>query len=132
MNDQTILQRKAARETAHTAVELVLSEAAALPPEARAVYWEEVRKLLPVATVHVGRPRGIEPFSDARAKAWGRTRIPFGQYEDTPVDELPLDYLEFLAEPSAFIRDLRRYLASRLVQQEGDQADAEGEPATEA
>jgi len=122
MNADTILQRSAARDAARIVAELVIAEAAGMPAAGQAAYWEELRKLLPreVVAPPVATPpaTAVEPFTDEQARHWGRTRIPFGKHEGTPIDEIPLDYLEHLAEPTEFIRHLRRYLASGRVRQE--------------
>ena len=61
---------------------------------------------------------GPEPFSDAQARAWGATRMPFGKHQGARIDEVPLEYLELLAAPNDFTLHLRRYLASPRIQAE--------------
>lgn len=59
-----------------------------------------------------------KPMSDAQARAFRDTRIPFGKYGGCKVDDVCLSYLCNLADPNEWIKELRRYLASELVQGE--------------
>ena len=83
----------------------------------KAAFFETLAGLLPLPKP-TARVPSVEPFSDSQARAWGRTRLQFGKYEGTPIDEVPLFYLEKLAEPNDFTRHLRRYLASTRIAME--------------
>lgn len=74
-------------------------------------------------------PRGPQPMSDAQARAFGQRRMPWGKHKDTPIDAVPLDYLEWCASrPDEFKEELNRYLMSRRVRVE---QEAAGEPVWE-
>ena len=125
--DDKILKRKEARDSARTAAELVLGEAGRHDTDSQVAFWEEIGRLLPLPPSPVRHPGtvGVEPFNDAQARAWGKTRIPFGIHQSKRIDEVPLEYLEYLATPNEFVKHLRRYLASPRIQEEGRQDDDE-------
>ena len=119
--DERILKRKEARDSAQTAAELVLGEAGRHDSDAQVAFWEQIGRLLPLPPSPVRHPGtiGIEPFNDAQARVWGKTRISFGIHQGKRIDEVPLEYLEHIATPNEFQKHLRRYLASPRIQQEG-------------
>ena len=125
--DDTILNRAAARESAQTAAELVLSEAGRHDTDAQVAFWSEIGRLLPLPPSPVRHPAStnVEPFNDAQARAWGKTRIPFGIHQGKRIDEVPLEYLEHIATSNEFQKHLRRYLASPRIQQENEQDGGE-------
>ena len=120
--DDKILKRKEARDSARTAAELVLGEAGRHDTDSQVAFWEEIGRLLPLPPSPVRHPgtTGIEPFNDAQARAWGKTRIPFGIHQGKRIDEVPLEYLEHIATPNEFQKHLRRYLASPRIVQENE------------
>lgn len=120
INDETIKNRISARELARVAAGLVVLEAGGVPPDAQNAFWDEIHKMLPATADKIADAAPVEPFTDRQARAFGRTRIPFGKFAGTCVDEVPLDYLERLCDPQPFILSLKRYLASQRVQQESD------------
>jgi hypothetical protein len=95
--------------------------------ETLAAFYETLARRLPLPTPPAMRPIGVEPFSDAQARAWGKTRIQFGKYEGQQIDQISLAYLEKLAEPNDFTRHLRRYLASQRIALEEELAEQHGQ-----
>lgn len=123
-NDR-INDRAKARTAARELAEIALAEIASTPPHAHACFWDELRAKLPqlkAPNPQIPKSLAAEPFTDAQARAWGRNTMQFGKHQGTPIDQVPLDYLERIAEPNEFTRYLRRYLASRRIQHESDQA----------
>jgi hypothetical protein len=58
----------------------------------------------------------LEPFTDAEAKAVGAEVMQFGKFVGRRIDEVELEYLEWLADASRDTwRKLARYVRSRRV-----------------
>ena len=61
----------------------------------------------------------LEPMDDTESKRTGRECLEFGKYAGQPIDEVPDDYLAWLADSSrATWIKLSRYLRSQRVQNE--------------
>ena len=118
VNAATVQRRAAAREQARVVAGLVIEEVGRVPAEAQAAFWDELKKMLPLPKPAPPAGPKAEPLTDLQSRAFGRSIIRFGKHEGTPVDEIPLDYLEMLCEPQPFIRTLRRYLASTRISME--------------
>jgi hypothetical protein len=126
--DAEILSRKQAREIAAELADLIVGETKAMSAETKAIFDETLGRLLrlplsPGSASSAEPPGTIVPFSDAHARAWGRNKMQFGKYEGQRIDEVPLSYLEKLAEPNDFTRHLRRYLASARIAMEQEAAE---------
>jgi hypothetical protein len=79
-------------------------------------FWEVVRNhAVTFAPMPPSPPATIEPLSDEAARAFGRQVINFGQYAHQRYDDVPLGYLEWLADRNI---QLVRYIRSRRVQSE--------------
>ena len=117
-----IQARKTARSIAAEVAELALGELATLPAEAHAAFYEELARRLPLPQAPPVMAT-VEPFTDAQAKGWGGNRMKFGIHQGKRIYEIPLSYLEKLAEPNDFTRHLRRYLASHRVAVEEEQVE---------
>lgn len=122
MNDDTIKRRVSARDQARLVSGLVVEDAGRIHADAQGAFWEELRRLLPRAFAPpVVKPAGGEPFNDDQARVFGNTKMPWGKYAGTRVDEVPLDYLEKLCDPQPFVKSLKRYVASqRILLENGD------------
>jgi hypothetical protein len=123
--DDDLRIRIKARETAAAIVDLAKQEAENLPHAVRPVFYEEIARRLDVKFFTPPSPAAA-PFTDAQARAWGATRIQFGMHAGKRIDEIPLSYLEKLAEPNDFVRHLRRYLASHRIALEEELAAQRG------
>ncbi len=118
--DNAVKNRVTAREQARACAALVVEEAGRVPSDAQNAFWDELHKMLPATGDKVAVAKAAEPFTDRQSRVFGRTRIPFGKHVGMCVDEIPLEYLEKLCDPSPFIRSLKRYLTSQRIRQEGN------------
>ena len=121
MNEQAILDNKHGRESAHEIAELARSETVLMREASRLRFWEtlrdEVALQLP-AQVVVG-PR---PMSDEEIREFGRSSMPFGVHCGKRIDNVPIEYLDWLLGDAAeFIRKVRQYLNSPRIQSEREE-----------
>jgi hypothetical protein len=105
------------RKTAELVFSLLEDSAGEIPDERdRRRYWGILLKLvgdkIPQGRELAESCRGA--MDDQESRQFGRLPMPFGEYRGRPVDEVPLDRLEWYATQQ-FIDDLRRYLRSRRV-----------------
>ena len=61
--------------------------------------------------------RTVTPMDDGRAKLFGSTRLPFGEFVGQRVDDVPMERLQWYADQT-FTDELRRYLESDRVKGE--------------
>lgn len=79
-------------------------------------FWEVVRNhAVAFAPMPPSPPETIAPLSDEAARKFGRIVLSFGLHRGKRYDEVPLDYLEWLADSRT---DLVRYIRSRRIQSE--------------
>lgn len=106
----TIEHNIAMRQLAATVINLAAAEAGRDPR-----FWAAIRdhalKFAPLPP----QPAAVRPMDDDDARRFGRKTLCFGIHRDKRYDEVPLDYLEWLADQNLA---LSRYLASRRVQRE--------------
>jgi hypothetical protein len=66
----------------------------------------------------------VEPMTDAEVRIFEREAIPFGKHEGTRVGCVDMNYLCRLADPSDFIKRVKRYLKNPrikwLMEEQGD------------
>ena len=82
---------------------------------ARQIVYARVLRALQAHRLYVPpKPseRKVEPMTAAQAIAFEAGCVPFGKYDGSPVGAVPIGYLCRLCDPSVWIEDLRRYLAS--------------------
>jgi uncharacterized protein (DUF3820 family) len=60
---------------------------------------------------------GVEAFTNEEAAEFGRRPIPFGEYRDVQVKDVPIERLCWYAD-QRFTDGLRRYLANKNIQAE--------------
>ena len=89
--------------------EIVQEELACLTDIEREIVINRVLRVLHERPKAAEAPKP-KPMSDAQARAFGATLMPFGKHEGWPIMELPLAYLCFLVDPSEFRTNLGRYL----------------------
>lgn len=70
------------------------------------------------------RARG-GPMTDDEARLFGRFPVPYGEFRGRPVDDVPMDRLDWYADQT-FGDQLRRYLASRRIKNEKRDEDEGG------
>jgi len=123
-DDATIRQRIHGREQAILCLEMI--EADSMPAAALEAFSAEIEKRCapPRPTPRPGPP----PMNDSESAAFGQVALPYGKHQGTKVDDVPLAYLEWMANPedSDLVRSLRRYLASDRVRREraGEEPEA--------
>lgn len=122
----SIADNMAGRKAAQTVFQLAKEEAKHLPTgKARDRFWEVLSN-----TIQEKLPKASKPSDDMtelEARTFGRQRIDFGKYEDERIDDIPMDYLRWLADAKdEFREELRRYLRSRRLKIESqDEEDDE-------
>src|ERR1700687_3124065 len=80
---------------------------------------------LGVLSKPVALPQSMCPMTDSESKRFGASLMPLGKFIGKRVDDVEMSYLEFLDEDE-WRGQLRRYLLSRRVQEEGDD-DGDGD-----
>lgn len=110
-----------AREFAHEIAQLARLESIVMRDGCRPRFWEclrdEIAKEIPPPVVSTPRQ-----MTEAEIREFGRERMRYGIHGGKPIDEVPLDYLEWLAHDSTeFIRKVRQYLNSPRIQSEREQ-----------
>lgn len=79
-------------------------------------FWEVVRNhAVTFAPMPPTPPSPVEPLSDEDARKFGVKVLGFGCYRDQRYDEVPLEYLMWIADKNT---QLVRYIRSRRVQSE--------------
>lgn len=107
----TVEHNIAMRKAAEAVVELIAAEYDDDPR-----FWQVVRDhALKRAPMPPSPPATVEPLSDEAARTFGRQVINFGQYAHQRYDDVPIRYLEWLADRNI---QLVRYVRSRRVQSE--------------
>ncbi len=116
-----IQTRIKARESGKVICELIIDEQKRFVDVSDGVglsqFWETIRSVLPPKPEPPAKPQAAKPFSAEESKRFGRTPIPYGEFRGLTVDQVPLDRLEWYAD-QRFADNLRRYLASRRIQDE--------------
>ena len=119
MNVEQIAHNVYAAAMADQVVDLAEPQALKAPQR----FWERLREL---ADQHLPRPAAaVRPelvqMTNVQAKAFGASVLSFGKHQGRRVDEVPLDYLEWLAgQENEFQKNLRRYLLSERIVREAD------------
>jgi hypothetical protein len=113
-----IQARIKARERAKVICELILDEQKQfVDVVGLSQFWETIRGILPSKPEPPAKPNAVKPFTDDEATRFGKTPVPYGEFKGLPVDQAPLDRLEWYADQK-FTDNLRRYLASRRIRTE--------------
>ena len=92
-----------------------------IPTESVRRFWQYVMESAAdlVGDVVVDKPKQLAPMSDIDARRFGRSLMPFGQHNGTSIDEVPIDYLEWLLDQQGtFMEDLACYMASTRIMSE--------------
>ena len=119
MDDQTILDNKRGRESAHQVAELARLETIPMSAVARLRFWESLRD-----EVSQELPPQVSPrqMSADEIREFGKSTIPFGVHIGKRIDNIDLGYLDWLlGESSEFVGKLRQYLADPRIQAEREQ-----------
>lgn len=121
MDDQTIIDNKRGRESAYQIAELARLETIPLSAVARSRFWEslrdEVAKEVPAPVVV-----GPKQMNDAELREFGRSTMPFGVHLGKRIDNVPIEYLDWLLGNAAeFLVNVRQYLNSPRIKAEREQ-----------
>ena len=79
-------------------------------------FWRRIEKELPRRK----EDDSSKAMTDEQSKAFGRSMVEFGKYIFQRYDDVPLDYLEWLADQNT---TLARYLESRRIREERKEAE---------
>ena len=84
--------------------------------ESHAHFWETLANLV---STHIGKVvvevSDDGPMSPLRALEFEQEVMPFGQYKGHKIVDVDLEYLVRLIDPSAFIRQLKKYIKFRML-----------------
>lgn len=115
-----------ARQAAEEAVEICNGIVAYYvgDPEFGLRFWEELDHRIGTRAGRLAREKAeadSSTMTDAEARLFGQSIVPWGAHKGATVDSVDLDYWFWMTEESGgFIRELRRYLKSDRIQQEAE------------
>ena len=113
---QLLLENIEAREKAQEVLQLAEEEISKLGSKGKERFWECVRE---AADKHLPSVKAPEPMTDKECRRFGDEEMKFGQYVGKRIDEVPLDYLEWLADTELrHSRALTRYLQAQRTRKE--------------
>lgn len=121
MDDRQVLENKHGRESAHEIAQLARLESIGMREGCRARFWEclrdEIAKEVPAQVVV-----GPKQMNDAELREFGRSTMPFGVHLGKRIDNVPIEYLDWLLGNAAeFLVKVRQYLNSPRIQAEREQ-----------
>jgi len=117
IKEEEVERRIRARETAEEIYSLVESEEEILGKHVWEVLYKKFqnRKMCETKTKEKSSRMTV-----AESRRFGKQPIPFGRFKGQPVDQVPLDMLEWYADQK-FVDELRRYLRSSRIQKEDEE-----------
>jgi 5-methylcytosine-specific restriction endonuclease McrBC GTP-binding regulatory subunit McrB len=120
-DDEKIRDNIHARESAHEIAQLARLESIGMRDGCRPRFWEclrdEISKEIPPPVVSTPRQ-----MTDAEIREFGRSTMPFGVHLGKRIDNVPIDYLDWLLGNAAeFLVKVRQYLNSPRIQAEREQ-----------
>jgi len=89
-----------------------------IPAESVRRFWQYVMESAGelVGDEVVEKPKQPKIMSDVDARRFGRSLMPFGQHKGASIDEVPIDYLEWLLDQQGtFMEDLGSYMDSERI-----------------
>lgn len=121
MDEKTILENKRGREAAHTVAEFARLDSIGMSDGCRARFWEslrdEIAKELPTPVVSTPRQ-----MSEDEIREFGRSCMPFGVHLGKRIDNVSIDYLDWLLGVATdFLSKVRQYLDSPRIQSEREE-----------
>lgn len=121
MDEKTILENKRGREAAHTVAEFARLDSIGMSDGCRLRFWEslrdEIAKEVPAPVV-----AGPKQMTEAEIREFGRSTMPFGVHLGKRIDNVPIEYLDWLLGNAAeFLVKVRQYLNSPRIQAEREQ-----------
>lgn len=120
-DDEKIRDNIHARESAHEIAQLARLESIGMRDGCRTRFWEclrdEIAQEIPPPVVSTPRQ-----MTDAEIREFGRSTMPFGVHLGKRIDNVPIDYLDWLLGNAAeFLVKVRQYLNSPRIQAEREQ-----------
>ena len=91
--------------------EVVLRDVRSMSDDFLVGFWREMRRQVKVKEKESSKTK----MSDQKSREFGRRVVEFGKFRSQRYDDVPLDYLEWLADQGA---ELQLYLESRRVKAE--------------
>jgi uncharacterized protein (DUF3820 family) len=113
----------AASQSARVILDLAMEEAMNHQGPAALHYWlsllKSVARIVPESH-HPWRtlPSGVVPMDKAERQAFEDSAVMFGKHAGERVGDVPLEYLEWLDSQYDFRQQLKRYLATDLLQRQ--------------
>jgi len=110
-----------------TLAELIRAELAGCTPTAQRIIANRIKAAIESWIEPGEKPlQSVPPMTDQEAFLFKQERMEFGKYTGQCVCDVPLDYLEWLADASRKTwRQIHGYLNSPRVKQEREAAEAE-------
>ena len=111
-------------EVAAELIEILKDETAGMDDLGRRIVANRLAEVITPWLPTPARPEAADPrdspMSDTEAKAHGQTQtMRFGKYEGRRIDDVPLDYLIWLADESRRLwKEMHRYLNSPRIKKE--------------
>jgi hypothetical protein len=133
----SIEENIAASHSVHVIMEIATEEAANHVGPAALHFWLPLLKKIAAIVpeqLHPWRniPAGVVPMDGPERRLFGASKVAFGRYTGERVDDVPLEYLEWLDSQYDFRHQLKRYLATehlqrQMVVDDGDRSLGGGE-----
>lgn len=103
-------------QIADTIYMLACDEAETLQdPEQKTRFWKVLAALATDRVPKASPPSRDEPMTDEESRSFEGKRMLFGKYEGFPISQIPIEYLEWLADQKVFYVDVVRYLTSKRI-----------------
>jgi hypothetical protein len=123
MNQERVTQRQHVRTAVVPELLELLDGEFERHPEAKDIVWTAMALWLQrrrdASAIPSLATATAEPMSDVQARAFGKSFMPWGEYKGQAIDQVPLERLAYYADHDhGFVRQIRRYLASRRVRAE--------------
>ena len=131
IDEHTITAKVETRNAADTIHRLACDEALNHTNEACLAFWkrilENVCAVLPPEfhPTRIVEHGPLAPMGDTESKFFGAQPMPFGTHQNKRVDEVPMDYMEWLDREPDFRKQLNRYLRSERILAEQGATDAD-------
>jgi len=115
-----------AGETAAELVSFIISEASSYDEIGKRIIANRISEAIAgwlPSKAPVSTPVALQPMDDKEAKEYGKQTLGFGQNAYEPIENVPLEYLCWLADQSRQTwQSLHRYLNSpRIKREQGDE-----------
>jgi uncharacterized protein (DUF3820 family) len=86
--------------------------------EAKPRFWEVIIELAQQQIGATPQTGSEASMTDDEARRFGKQTITFGKFQGKPIDEVPIDYLEWYVDSQQFAKDVAKYLQSQRIRSE--------------